>query len=79
MYAIFSNKTEDVKIRKTLTEALDERTSMLMWLGNNVEIEILQLTGKPIDPEIIQEHDKKVKYIRRERKSSIEKSFKLKG
>lgn len=79
MYAIFSNKTEDVKIRKTLTEALDERTSMLMWLGNNVEIEILQLTGKPIDPEIIQEHDEKVKYIRRERKSSIEESFKLKG
>jgi len=79
MYAIFSNKTEDVKIRKTLTEALDERTSMLMWLGNNVEIEILQLTGKPIDPEIIQEHDEKVKYIRRERKSSIEKSFELKG
>ena len=79
MYAIFSNKTEDVKIRRTLTEALDERTSMVMWLGNNVKIEILQLTGKPIDPEIIQEHDEKVKYIRRERKSSIEESFELKG
>lgn len=79
MYAIFSNKTEDVKIRKTLKEALDERSSMLMWLGNNVEIEILQLTGMPIDPKIIQEHDEKVKYIKRERKSSIEESFELKG
>jgi len=76
MYAIFTEDADvEIRIKKSLEEALKERSTMKVWLGEQYNIQIVELTGNPIDPKILEDHDNMVKYKRHHKKTSIEPSI----
>ena len=77
MYAIFSSRTDvEIKLKHTLDEALKERKMMKLWLGD-AEVQIAEVATHLIDPQIIESHDESVKYMKRNKSSSIESSVEI--